>query len=152
MIPAEHSVSIIIPTSGRPDSLSGCLKSILRQERPSQGLEVIVVENGRRSRCFRLASSFIPRLPVRYFYQRRESAAAARNRGARLAKGDVLVFIDDDCFAEPGWLSALVAPFKDPQIVAVGGRYLPADTGILSRYLQSRGVLSEPPEEDGRVA
>jgi len=151
MAVGQDSVSIIIPTSGRPTHLSGCLKSILSQEIPLEKWEVIVVENGYQACCLQVVDSFVPRLPMRYFYQRGKSAAAARNRGAHLAKGDILVFLDDDCFAQANWLRAILGPFKEPRIVAVGGQYLPPDKGIMSRYLQSRGILSEPPRENGTV-
>lgn len=40
--------------------------------------------------------------------------------GARQAKGDVIVFVDSDVVLEPGWWTALTAPFADPRILVVG--------------------------------
>ncbi len=49
------------------------------------------------------------------------SPAKARNRGSSQADGEILVFIDADCIAEPGWLAVLSERFKDPSISIVGG-------------------------------
>lgn len=42
------------------------------------------------------------------------------NQGARMASGDVLVFLNNDTEPEPGWLDALLAWFDKPNVVAVG--------------------------------
>ena len=57
--------------------------------------------------------------------KRRFGAGWNRNTGAELARGDILVFLDDDAAAEPSWLEYLLAPFDDPRTVAVGGAPLP---------------------------
>jgi len=44
-----------------------------------------------------------------------------KNAGARLAGGDILVFIDSDVVPNPGWLVGMLAPFTDPDIQVVGG-------------------------------
>ena len=57
--------------------------------------------------------------------KRRFGAGWARNSGAEIAVGDVLVFMDDDAEAEPDWLGRLLEPYGDPTAVAVGGAPLP---------------------------
>jgi GT2 family glycosyltransferase len=47
--------------------------------------------------------------------------AGARNAGVDAANGHIVVFLDDDARAEPGWLEALVAPFAGPDVFATGG-------------------------------
>lgn len=49
------------------------------------------------------------------------SPAKARNRGAKQAHGDVIVFTDADCLAHPNWLVALAKRFTDPAVSVVGG-------------------------------
>lgn len=51
--------------------------------------------------------------------------SGARNTGTELASSEVVAYLDDDATAEPGWLEALVAPFADPTVVAVGGWAVP---------------------------
>jgi cellulose synthase/poly-beta-1,6-N-acetylglucosamine synthase-like glycosyltransferase len=58
--------------------------------------------------------------------RRRFGAGWARNSGAQDARGDILVFMDDDAAAEADWLARLLAPYQDPWTIAVGGAPLPA--------------------------
>jgi GT2 family glycosyltransferase len=51
-----------------------------------------------------------------------DGPAAARNRGAQRAQGELLAFTDDDCRPEPGWLRALVRAWAGDPDLAVGGR------------------------------
>jgi len=57
-------------------------------------------------------------------------ASGARNAGAALVHvNELLVFLDDDVEASPGWLSELVAPFEDARVVGTGGMTRPAWQG-----------------------
>ena len=48
-------------------------------------------------------------------------ASSTRNAGAAVADTEYLAFLDDDSFAQPGWLTSLLAPFADTQVVGTGG-------------------------------
>ena len=48
--------------------------------------------------------------------------SGARNSGIAVARGDVVVFLDDDARAQPDWLDRLLAPYEDDAVIAVGGR------------------------------
>ncbi len=62
--------------------------------------------------------------------------AAARNRGAAAAQGELLLFTDADCAPVPGWISALVAPFSDPSVAGAKGAYLTRQRGVVPRFTQ----------------
>src|SRR6202008_2186917 len=68
---------------------------------------------------------------------RNSGPAAARNAGARVARGDVLVFIDSDCVVQPGTVAALarVRP-EEPVVHACSGSYdaEPAERILVSVY------------------
>ncbi|GAB7095457.1 glucosyl-dolichyl phosphate glucuronosyltransferase [Halolamina litorea] len=49
----------------------------------------------------------------------------SRTKGAELASGEIVAFIDDDATAEPGWVEQLVAVYEDTNAIAVGGDVKP---------------------------
>jgi len=109
--------SVVVATRDRPASLARCLQSVRDQRIP--GLEIIVADSASRSQEARsIASQF----GARYEYVERAGLSRARNRGARAARGDAVVFLDDDVRLEPGCVAALLAEFVDPRVMLVGGR------------------------------
>ena len=54
-----------------------------------------------------------------------QGLSGARNTGAELATADIVVFLDDDAAARPGWLAALARRYSDPRVLGVGGRIDP---------------------------
>ncbi|MEU6642489.1 mycofactocin biosynthesis glycosyltransferase MftF [Saccharomonospora sp. NPDC046836] len=72
--------------------------------------------------------------------------AAARNAGWRLARTELVAFLDSDTVPEPGWLDALLSQFSDPAVVAVAPRIrsLPGNS-VLARYEADRSSLDLGP-------
>lgn len=118
--------SIIIPTRNRPDLLAKCLRSIVQLEFPRDQMEVIVVDDGSDLAPESAVLSVRDRFDVRLFRQSQAGPAAARNAGARKAKGNFLVFLDDDCIPRRDWLEALAGRFTRTPDHAIGGRTLNA--------------------------
>jgi glycosyltransferase involved in cell wall biosynthesis len=58
-----------------------------------------------------------------------QGLADARNSGIALAQGEIIAFIDDDAAGDSRWLEELVACYRDPDVVASGGRILPVWEG-----------------------
>jgi GT2 family glycosyltransferase len=56
---------------------------------------------------------------------RRQGLSGARNTALELVRSDLVVFLDDDAAADPGWLALLTAPFVDEAVLAVGGSAVP---------------------------
>lgn len=93
-------VSVVIPTYKRPDTLNRAIKSALNQTHPL--IEVIVVDDndpdteGRRLTEAKMAE-FDNESRVRYIqHEHNKNGSAARNTGARTAKGEYVAFLDDD--------------------------------------------------------
>jgi len=50
---------------------------------------------------------------------------ASRNRGAKLASGDIVAFIDDDAVADETWIESLVKAYESENAIAAGGKMTP---------------------------
>jgi len=103
--------SIIIPTCNRPAQLQECLRRVMAQEATSY--EVIVTDDGGTEAPLAVQG-------MRMVHGPRRGPAANRNHGARHATGEWLVFLDDDCLPDPGWLAAYDAAAR-PEIDVMEG-------------------------------
>src|SRR5690606_13967292 len=86
-------ISIVIPTSGRPEFLKQALLSCSRQT--FENFEVIVVENGGDHGAKKIVSG-LKDDRFRYFFTPRSGASTARNIGNRYSRGKYIVIMDDD--------------------------------------------------------
>ena len=145
-IPAErHFVTIILCTTGLKPSLIRCLEGLTDQSRHYLNSEVIVVLNGLEDAAF---AQTVSRFPVALLNEPRPGVSIARNHAVPRAKGEILVFVDDDILFDPNWLEEMIDGFEDPKVACVTGRVIPA--GQLSitaeradRYYTSERALSE---------
>ena len=116
----EPPVSVIIATRNRPAILEQCLQHLFVQDyRP---VEVIVVDNSTSEETQTVVAMFSPE--VRYVRDAYANLAHLRNVGIQHARGEIMVFIDDDCFVHEGWLEHLVSNYADPTVGAVTGRMI----------------------------
>jgi glycosyltransferase involved in cell wall biosynthesis/peptidoglycan/xylan/chitin deacetylase (PgdA/CDA1 family) len=94
-------VSVVIPTYNRRSSLARCLSSVAAQSFPVAEYEVIVVADGCTDDTLEMLRAFAPPFTFRWLEQANQGAAAAQNLGVAAAKGDIVVFLDDDCICTP---------------------------------------------------
>lgn len=119
-------ISVIIPTRNRAAFLRDALASIEQQIMPIEDFEVLVVDNASTDDTSDVVAHCQSRLSnCRYFYEPIPGLHVGRHRGLREAKGDILVYADDDIEALPSWLAAIKEGFSDPDVVMVGGNNLP---------------------------
>lgn len=116
------SYSIVIATRDRPDPLVRCLQSLEALESPRGGFEVVVVDDGGREPLDALVSPFRRAIPVTLIRQANAGPAAARNAGAARSRGQILVFLDDDCTPTVTWLRRLDERCSAFPGALVGGR------------------------------
>jgi GT2 family glycosyltransferase len=121
---AVRAVSIIVPTHNRRLSVERALGALSVQSYPPAAVEVIVVADGCSDGTSDISREGWP-FAMRVIDQPSRGPAAARNRGAAAASGDLLVFLDDDIEVWPGFVAAHVQAHADrnPARVAIG--YLP---------------------------
>lgn len=122
------SVSVVVTTRDRPDSLEETLRSICAVNYP--GFEIVIIDNAPSNDdtarlVQRLSSEF---KNLRYLREDRVGLCWARNCGLDAAQGEFTVFTDDDVLVDPDWLTALVQGFSDGDRVAcVTGLILPRE-------------------------
>ena len=116
-------LTVVICTHERAASLRRTLLSIVDQARES-GAEIIVVDNASSDDTAAVVNAFVG---VRYVREQQLGLCHARNRGWREANAPVVVFLDDDAVAAPGWIAAVQGAFADgdPAVGCVGGAVLP---------------------------
>lgn len=128
----SRAASIIIPTFNGSARIVHCLDA-LEPQIAGMSIEVLVVDDGSKDDTAAVAG----RYPfVRVIQQKNAGPAAARNRGAQEAQGKILLFTDDDCVPMPNWLDAMLASFRDPEIVGAKGIYRTRQTSIAARFVQ----------------
>jgi GT2 family glycosyltransferase len=104
---SDPAVSIVIPTFNNLSLLLECIESVRRQDYPPEKIEIVVVDNlstDRTREIIRDRFPYVKLLPL----ETNTGFAVACNRGATLAKGDYVAFLNNDAVADKGWLRALV--------------------------------------------
>ena len=117
--------SVIIPTFERPEDLRKCLFSLSAdQQRGAPSYELIVTDDSRTDASQSLVSKEFAE--VSWGEGKKSGPAGNRNAGAARAKGEWIIFIDDDCIAQPGYLSAFgKAIDENPSVGLFEGRIFP---------------------------
>jgi glycosyltransferase involved in cell wall biosynthesis len=121
--------SIIVPTHGRPGPLATCLRGLSELEAPPDPFEVIVVDDGGPGSLEETVEPYRRTLEIHLLRQAQAGPAAARNAGAAEARGELLVFTDDDVVCEPSWLASLARRAVSSPLAALGGRTVNALPG-----------------------
>jgi GT2 family glycosyltransferase len=122
----DPTFSVVIPTYGRPAGLLRSLRGLAELEYPRDRFEVIVVSDGPGLPADSELDCAAAGLRLRVERQDHRGPATARNRGATVAGGRYLAFIDDDCVPHSEWLAAMAARVTaDPEMM-VGGRTMNA--------------------------
>ncbi|WP_035992340.1 glycosyltransferase family 2 protein [Leptolyngbya sp. KIOST-1] len=113
-------ISAIICTHNRASYLGAAIASVLGQTYGA--FELIVVDNASTDDTRAVVDTFLPHPRLIYAYESTLGLSAARNRGAAIARGSILAYLDDDAEASPHWLTALAAAFAAyPQAAIAGG-------------------------------
>jgi len=120
-------ISIIVPTLNRSAFLKEALQSILNQDFPKHRYEIIVIDNGSTDETKPVFDSLqkANEVQMSYFAEVKPGLHIGRHRGAKEARADILVFVDDDVIAIPSWLSCIWEAFQGSDAVLVGGNNLP---------------------------
>lgn len=98
-------VSVVMPTYNRLRRLQHVISALEQQQFPRDDYEVIIVSDGSSDGTDDYLKNLRSDMSVRSFFQQNQGPATARNRGVDEARGEYVVFIDDDVVAEPSLLA-----------------------------------------------
>jgi glycosyltransferase involved in cell wall biosynthesis len=125
-------VSVVIPARNCPEQLEFCLGRLAGSE--CTDYELIVADDASTDGTAALAEE-LGATVVRL--EKQSGPAGARNRGAQIATGEILYFIDADTGVHPGNVGAVIEAFDaDPDLDALFGSYdtNPTERNLISQY------------------
>lgn len=114
-------ISVIIPTYNDWNRLSLCLDALSKQTINKEQFDVYVVNNdlsGTVPEDFELPKG----IRVRLLDEPKPGSYSARNRGIKLAKGEIVAFTDSDCIPDKNWLENAISYFQKTDVQRIGGR------------------------------
>ena len=115
------SVVICAYTMDRWDALIAAINSCLEQSPAPNEIVLVIDHNDDLLAQASLKATGVRVVPNRFA----KGLSGARNTGVEESTGDVVVFLDDDAYADRGWLEALMRPLHDERVAGVGGWILP---------------------------
>jgi len=122
-------VTVAIPTYNRADFLRQTLAGIAQQQFPRDHFEILVIDNNSTDHTRTVVEEFAGSHPApRYLRETEQGLDYARNRAIAEARGEIIVFGDDDILVQPDWLAQMAVPLMADgaqRIGAVGGEVIP---------------------------
>lgn len=122
-------LTVAVCTYNRADFLRQTLAGIEQQQFPRDQFEVLVIDNNSRDHTRAVVAEFSSsQPPPRHVLETQQGLDYARNRAIAEARGDIILFADDDILVQPDWLTQMCAPFataETSRIGAVGGEVIP---------------------------
>lgn len=113
----KPTFSVVVPIYNSEQFLEKCLKSLRYQT--FKDFELLTVDDGSTDRSPKIAQKYGKLIKT----ENHSGAGAARNLGAKNAKGIFLAFTDSDCVVPRNWLQNFKKKIIDQKVVAVGGGY-----------------------------
>ncbi len=140
-------VSIIIhPSNNLPQHTAACLEDIICDNKSKQlDFEIVIISDDSTKGISSLPKKLRDKAIILSCND--ANTAKAFNKGAAIAKGDYLVFLDDKCLPRGGWLEALTESAKDQEIAIVGSKWLNPRNGRVEHigvsFFQDNGTIRD---------
>jgi len=146
----QNTISIVIPTFNRADSIKDVLDCLLNQEcREDFNYETIIIDNNSKDKTREYVESYKPKFQGRlsYLFEPKQGKSYALNLGISQAKGEIIAFTDDDCLPENNYLINVYDTFQQygQEVGIIGGKILPKwSTGSYPIWLNE--IFTQPIE------
>lgn len=119
-------ITLAVCTWNRAALLDQTLTAVAAGARPGRPWEVLVVDNNSPDHTQEVLAAHRGKLPLRWVKELKQGHCHARNRALDEARGDWIVWTDDDVRPDPGWLPAFAGTVgRHPEAAAVGGPIRP---------------------------
>lgn len=134
-------ITVFIAAHNEEKVIAGCIEALLDTDYPPDRLKIIPVNDRSQDTTAQIIDDFVERYPSRIWPFHRVGGKAGKSAALKdalaFAQGDIAIIFDADYVPGRGLLKQLVAPFFDPEIGAVMGRVVPANSGanLLTRLL-----------------
>jgi glucosyl-dolichyl phosphate glucuronosyltransferase len=133
------TLSVAICTRNRAGMLAQTLDAMASGLRLPAGVgwELLVVDNGSTDDTDRVLDAFAVRLPIRRLFEPEQGLSRARNLAVCHARGDYVIWTDDDVLVDPDWLEAYHDAFlRRPEAAVFGGVIEPCFPGGIPAWLE----------------
>ena len=118
-------ITIIICTYNREKYIGPLLESIAKNDYPKGDYEILLVDNNCTDNTRAVCQSFAEThkdVNFRYVVETEQGLSAARNKGIKEAKGDIIIYVDDDALVDTNYISSFAEHFaNNPTTMAAGG-------------------------------
>ena len=119
---SKPAISVIIPVYNAQEGLSQCIDSLLDQT--FSDYEIIILNDGSTDNSLEIIQNYASKNDsIRVIDKENEGVAKTRNRGIVLAKGEYIVFIDNDDFIAPDYLECFYEAIEKEKLDIVIGGY-----------------------------
>ncbi len=118
-----------MPCLNEGDHISDFLSSLVLQDHSA--FELIVIDGGSSDNSRALIDGFRDRLNITGLIDETRNLGYVRNRGARCARGKLLLFTNSDALLPQGFLAKVCQPFEALDVAALSGRTIPLEGGII---------------------
>jgi glycosyltransferase involved in cell wall biosynthesis len=143
----KNRFSVVVPVLNSKKYLRACIESILRAIEGYGNAELIVLDNGSVDGSYEiLLNEYTDRARIQQI--RGVPVGALRNRGAALAEGEFVAFIDSDCTVIPDYFEQALAVLQHTNADATGSEYGLDDS---CHWIEKTWYLIHTPSSDGLV-
>jgi len=151
-VAARPMVSVIISTYNYGRYVEKAVASALGQDFPAEDFEVIVVDDGSTDDTSSMLAPYMGR--ITYFARANGGQASALNAGFKIAKGDIIAFLDSDDFWYPEKLKEITREFGRPgdiDVVYNCMHIVDKDDTVIGELKETRGALRFEKRPLGRL-